>query len=47
MALILAGHYATERPAVESLASRLARQFPQLTVWASQTERDPLQWSPE
>jgi dinuclear metal center YbgI/SA1388 family protein len=45
MALILAGHYATERPAVEQLADHLARRFPTVSVFASLVERDPLQWS--
>jgi dinuclear metal center YbgI/SA1388 family protein len=40
--LILAGHYATERLGVEELAQRIASIFPSLTVWCSQTERDPL-----
>ena len=31
--LILPGHYATERPAVEDLAGRLQTEFPDLTVW--------------
>jgi dinuclear metal center YbgI/SA1388 family protein len=44
MALVLAGHYATERPAVEELAQLLQQQWPELTVWASQHERDPVQW---
>ncbi len=39
--LIVPGHYATERPAVEELAERLAREFPAATVWASRRERDP------
>lgn len=42
ISLILAGHYATERPGVEQLAKLLARQFPALQVWASRNERDPL-----
>jgi putative NIF3 family GTP cyclohydrolase 1 type 2 len=42
--LLLAGHYGTERPGVEELAERLARAFPDLTVWPSQQERDPLQF---
>lgn len=42
IALVLAGHYATERPGVEAMADVLAGQFPQLTVWASRVERDPL-----
>jgi dinuclear metal center YbgI/SA1388 family protein len=40
--LVLPGHYATERPAVEELASRLAGDWPGLTIWASRMERDPL-----
>lgn len=40
--LILAGHYATERFAVETLAERIGRQWPRLAVWASRDERDPL-----
>ncbi|WP_166831485.1 Nif3-like dinuclear metal center hexameric protein [Thalassoroseus pseudoceratinae] len=43
--LILIGHYASERPAVEQLATVIADQFPQLDVWASDVETDPLQWS--
>jgi dinuclear metal center YbgI/SA1388 family protein len=44
IALVLPGHYATERPAVEELAGRLAKEFPELTVWASRGERDPVTW---
>jgi dinuclear metal center YbgI/SA1388 family protein len=42
-ALILAGHYATERFAVETLAERLSAAQPSLRVWASKRERDPIQ----
>ena len=42
MALVLPGHYATERFAMETLAGRLATLFPALTVWASRRECDPL-----
>jgi dinuclear metal center YbgI/SA1388 family protein len=42
VALILPGHYATERPAIEDLAAKLAAAFPGVTVWASRDERDPL-----
>jgi dinuclear metal center YbgI/SA1388 family protein len=45
LALVLPGHYATERPGVEELARALARQFPQLAVWASHSETDPVGWS--
>lgn len=40
--LILAGHYATERFAVESLALRLSHELPLPRVWGSEEERDPL-----
>ena len=42
VAVILPGHYATERPAVEELAAKLATDWPDVSVWASQVERDPL-----
>jgi len=45
MALVLAGHYASERFAVEWLAELLAREFPATHVWASTNERDPLLWA--
>ena len=44
MALVLPGHYATERPAVEELAARLKSEFQQATVWPSRRERDPATW---
>ena len=40
--VILPGHYATERPAVELLATRLATEWPGVAVWASRMERDPV-----
>lgn len=45
IAMILAGHYATERPAVEDLAMILGNQFPGIEVFPSQSETDPLKWS--
>lgn len=45
LGLVLAGHYATERPAVEALASTLAAAFPDVEVWPSARESDPLKWS--
>ena len=42
LALILTGHYASERFAVERLSETLARKFADLTVWASRQERDSL-----
>jgi dinuclear metal center YbgI/SA1388 family protein len=44
LALILPGHYATERFGIEELAERLRGQFPQLHIWASAKETDPVQW---
>jgi dinuclear metal center YbgI/SA1388 family protein len=44
LTLLLPGHYATERVGVEDLAARLQRQWPQLQVWASRREREPVQW---
>jgi dinuclear metal center YbgI/SA1388 family protein len=44
LALLLAGHYASERFGVEKLAEILAGQFPSLRVWASRDESDPLTW---
>jgi dinuclear metal center YbgI/SA1388 family protein len=40
LALVLPGHYASERPGVEELAGILQRQFPALKVWASEREAD-------
>lgn len=42
IALVLPGHYASERIGVEMLADRLQAQFPTLQIWASRRERDPL-----
>jgi dinuclear metal center YbgI/SA1388 family protein len=42
LTLMLAGHYATERCGVEELADRLRQQWPELEIWASRRERDPL-----
>ncbi|GAC1335972.1 MAG: Nif3-like dinuclear metal center hexameric protein [Isosphaeraceae bacterium] len=41
IALIVAGHFATERIGVESLADRLSQAYPDLTVFPSRRERDP------
>jgi dinuclear metal center YbgI/SA1388 family protein len=40
LALVLPGHYATERPGVEHLAEMLRQAFPELTCWASRSEAD-------
>lgn len=44
VALLLPGHFASERFAVVRLAEILSAQFPTLTIWASEVERDPLRW---
>jgi dinuclear metal center YbgI/SA1388 family protein len=44
LALVLPGHYATERFGVEELAQRLQTEWPALRVWASESERDPVVW---
>jgi dinuclear metal center YbgI/SA1388 family protein len=44
MGLVLPGHFASERFAVDALAEVLGRQFPEVQVWASREERDPLAW---
>ena len=42
--LLLPGHFASERFGVETLAATLAAQFPELEVWASREEQDPIRW---
>ncbi len=42
VALLMPGHFASERFAVECLAELLARQYTALEVWPSQRERDPI-----
>jgi len=44
IALLLPGHYASERFGVEQLAEVIARQFPKLDCWPSEDERDPVAW---
>jgi dinuclear metal center YbgI/SA1388 family protein len=44
VSLVLTGHYASERFAVEALAELLAGEFPRVQCWASRRERDPLIW---
>jgi len=45
IALLLPGHYATERPGIEELAVRIQKEFPALTVWPSRREVDPAVWT--
>ena len=44
IAMVLAGHYATERPGVEDLAMRIGDAFPSLRVWPSRNEEDPIRF---
>lgn len=44
IALLLPGHYASERFAVEQLAEVLAQRFPDVAFWPSRAESDPLVW---
>jgi len=44
LALVLPGHYATERFGVEELAALIQRHWPELEVWASRHEQDPVRW---
>jgi dinuclear metal center YbgI/SA1388 family protein len=43
VALLLPGHFASERFSMQILAESLAMQFKELEVWCSETERDPIQ----
>jgi dinuclear metal center YbgI/SA1388 family protein len=42
LALILVGHFASERFALEVLAQRIHAEFPRMEVWASRDEADPV-----
>jgi dinuclear metal center YbgI/SA1388 family protein len=42
IALVLLGHYASERFAMEELAGRLAAVHDDLSIWASLADRDPI-----
>lgn len=44
IALVLPGHYATERCGVEELAYTIQQALPKLQVWASRAENDPSDW---
>jgi dinuclear metal center YbgI/SA1388 family protein len=44
LALCLPGHYATERFGIEELAVRVQEKWPELQVWASCREQDPVHW---
>lgn len=42
--LLLPGHFASERFAMECLAGVLKEKFPTLEIWPSRREKDPIQW---
>ena len=42
MAMVMTGHFASERFSVETLAELLAKEFAGLKVWASTVELDPV-----
>jgi dinuclear metal center YbgI/SA1388 family protein len=42
--LLLPGHFASERFAVQALAGVLAAEFPEVEIWPSREERDPIRW---
>jgi dinuclear metal center YbgI/SA1388 family protein len=44
VALLLPGHFASERFAVECLAEVIGGQFSDVEVWASRQEKDPIGW---
>ena len=44
IALLMPGHYASERFAVERLAKRIGTHFTDCEVWASRDESDPIHW---
>ncbi len=43
LGLVLLGHFASERPGMVQLAHQVANQFPDLEVWPSEAESDPVQ----
>jgi putative NIF3 family GTP cyclohydrolase 1 type 2 len=45
LALILPGHFASERFAVETLAQKIAARFPEIPCFASNSERDVIKRS--
>lgn len=46
VAMVQVGHFASERPSVESLAAELAVKWSPRPVWASRVETDPIRFFP-
>ena len=44
MCLLLPGHFASERFGLECLAETIGEKFPELEVWPSREEHDPIGW---
>lgn len=42
ISLLLPGHYATERPAIEELVDILKKQWSDIQIWPSREEKDPV-----
>lgn len=42
--VLVPGHFATERPGIEELATIIAKKFPDLEVWPCGSELDPCVW---
>jgi dinuclear metal center YbgI/SA1388 family protein len=42
--LLMPGHFASERFALECLAEVLKEEFPDLEIWPSRREKDPVKW---
>jgi len=47
VSLMIPGHYASERFAMERLADRIATRFPDLHCWVSKREQEPVQMTNE
>jgi len=45
VALVLVGHYASERFAVEKLSTMVAEAFPMANVWSSRNEANPIHFA--
>lgn len=46
ISVVVAGHYATERPGVEALAKMLQNRLPDCHIWCSRAEHNPAQLVP-
>jgi dinuclear metal center YbgI/SA1388 family protein len=44
LSMILAGHFASERFAIEALSAQLSERFPGIEAWASRVESDPIRF---